>query len=133
MKKMILLGILLVATQAHAIMTIDLQPEMKKYGNADWGPFFTGLGLIIAPWKLKGDGVDFNKAIELEGWSYAATDIIDRFLPKQGKPMAPVMVTLFNVGYRLLEDGGLNSATNRRKLLFDELGVLGRVEIEIKF
>lgn len=120
------------AIQAKAITTIELQPGMLKYGDADWQPAFVGMGLLVAPIKLTSKDNSWGHAIELEGWSYAATDIFGRFLPKEQWYMAPVIVTLIDLIYRTGEDGSLNDL-HRRELACDLLGVAGRVAVEIKF
>lgn len=92
----------------------------------DLKPAIVGTVLLIDTLPFVNKDLSWGHSIELEGWSYAATDIIGRFLPKEAWPMAPVIVTVFDVMYRIGEP-------NQGKLACDLLGVFGRVCVEIKF
>ena len=109
----------LIARQLHA------EPEV------DWKPVGIGTGLLVAPIPMASSDLSWGHTIELEGWSYAATDIFGRFLPKDYWFLSPIMVTVVDTMYRAGE--GLDQDLTRRKLACDLLGVAGRVTIEIKF
>lgn len=99
--------------------------------NPDWKAAEVGTGLLLAPVPVTSPDLSWGHAIELEGWSYAATDVFGRFLPKDQWFLAPVMVGVLDTVYRAGE--GLDGDLTRRKLACDLLGVVGRVSLEIKF
>lgn len=97
----------------------------------DYQALGTGIGLLAAPIPLADGQLSWGHAIELEGFSFAATDIGKRILPKDLDFVAPVAVGVLDLMYRAGE--GLESPTIQKKLVCDWLGVLGRVSLDIKF
>ena len=118
MKKLIL-AILLVCGTAQA--------QEKNLPN--WQPAIVGAGLIFAPVALQSNDLSWGHGMELEGWSYAATDILGRFLPKDFWFLSPIVIGAVDGMYR----AGENTPLAYRKLACDLTGVLGRVAVEIKF
>lgn len=90
-----------------------------------------GAGLLIAPAPFTGPDLSLGHAWELEGFSYAVTDIGERILPKGYQFMSPIAVGLLDGFYRGGE--GFGNDLIRRKFICDLLGILGRVSLDIKF
>ena len=102
--------------------------------NADWKPAIVGTGLLLAPIPVCGNGLEWGHAIELEGFSYAETDIVARFLPENVRPVAPFLCFFVNTIYRVGElSGGKGDDLVIRKAIADDLGIVGWVSINIKF
>ena len=99
--------------------------------EADWKPVGVGMGLLVAPIPLLPPDMDLGHAWEIEGFSYASTDILGRFMPKEYWFLSPICVGVADTIYRAGE--GLNSDLIRRKWACDLLGITARVSLEIKF
>lgn len=97
----------------------------------DYQALGTGVGLLAAPAPFTGTDLSLSHTWELEGFSYAATDVMGRILPKDIGWAAPVLIASADLLYRSGE--GLENELTRRKLACDWLGVLGRVSVDIKF
>ena len=97
----------------------------------DYRPLGVGMGMLATDIALTCPGLDYKQGAELMGWSYMATDLGYRFLPEGMKFMSPIIVSLFDFGWRGGE--GLDKDINRRKLGDDLSGVLGRVSVDFKF
>jgi hypothetical protein len=96
----------------------------------DYRPIGTGVGLLVLPIGMSDSQLPWGHAIELEGFSYAATDIMERVIHE--KPwVGPVIIGAADILYRSGED--LSQDLTRRKLACDLLGVVGRVAVDIKF
>lgn len=97
----------------------------------DYQALGTGVALLVAPAPFSGNGLDLmHDGWELEGFSYAATDILDRAFPKELNWLSPVLVGSADLLYRTGE--GMDDLT-RRKLVCDLLGVAARVSLDFKF
>lgn len=119
MKFLLFTTFLVLAGMAHAD-----EPQL------DYRPLGVGVGMLIAPIGMTDSGLPWGHAIELEGFSYAATDIMDRLVPE--KPfLGLVIIGAADILYRSGED--LGQDLTRRKLACDLLGVLGRVSVDFKF
>lgn len=93
-----------------------------------------GVGMLVAPLAVADPQLSVGHSWELEGFSYAATDIFYRFFPKDFKFMAPVLVGSLDLMYRIGELRGTKADDLVcRKLSMDLTGVLARVVIEVKF
>ena len=114
------LAVLLVAPKLHA-----------EEPNLDWKAAGVGMGLLISPLAVTDPYLSWGHAIELEGWSYAATDIFGRFLPKDFWYIAPLMVLAVDSTYRAGE--GFEKKGTGEKYACDLLGIAGRVTVEIDF
>ena len=102
----------------------------------NYKPVAVGMGFLLVPICLTGDsnGLDWGHAIELEGFSYAETDIIADFLPKDFKFMAPIISLGANSLYRIGElTGKPSDDLIYRKIIADDLGIAGWVVLKIKF
>lgn len=97
----------------------------------DYQAIGTGVGLLAVPAPFTGSDLSLGHTWELEGFSYAATDVMGRILPKYVGWVAPVLIASADLLYRSGE--GLENDLTRRKLACDWLGVLGRVSVDIKF
>ena len=107
--------------------TVCLADEPKL----DYQALGTGVGLLVAPAPFIGSDLSLGHSWELEGFSYAATDVMGRILPKEVNWASPTLIASADLLYRAGE--GLNNDLIRRKLACDWLGVLARVEVDIKF
>jgi len=102
--------------------------------SPNWQPAIVGTGLILAPMALQSPDLSWGHGMELEGWSYAATDVFGRFLPKGFWFLSPIVIGAVDGLYRKGEmNDKASTALATRKLGCDLLGVVGRVAVEIKF
>lgn len=109
------------------LVSICLADEPKL----DYQALGTGVGLLAAPAPFVGNDLSLGHTWELEGFSYAATDVMGRLFPKDLNWVAPILMASADLLYRSGE--GLENDLTRRKLACDWLGVLGRVSVDIKF
>ena len=102
----------------------------------NYKPVAVGMGFLLAPICLTGDsnGLDWGHAIELEGFSYAETDIIADFLPKDLKFFAPIISFEINTLYRMTElQGKPGDYLVFKKMIADDMGIAGWTVLKIKF
>jgi|SRR6185369_729827 len=90
-----------------------------------------GTGLLFAPLPFTNKDLSLGHSLELEGFSYAATDVGYRFFPKDLKWLSPVLVLLLDFGYRSEQFGKGNDDLAWRKFCCDVLGVVARVTITL--
>jgi hypothetical protein len=122
---------------ALAILAIlAFAPGCPRVATAEEGhdfakPFLVGSVLVFAPMGFDGGGLTWGHAIELEGFTYAATDLGFRFLPEEISFLSPVIMTGLVFAYRLPEMGLGRDDLIWRKVGADLLGVVCRVVIEL--
>lgn len=95
----------------------------------NWQPAIVGIGLLTAPIALTDSYNTYGHALELEGFSYAATDIFDRFLPSNDWFVGPLLVGMADSAYRIGEMNGGDKEAGK-ELVCDFFGVIGRVTVK---
>jgi hypothetical protein len=86
-----------------------------------------GLSLLVAPAQLTDQNLSLGHTWEIEGFSFAATDILYRIVPKELDFLAPVLAFLGDAAYRAPELSGPNGGLAMRKFECDCLGIVGRI------
>lgn len=110
-------------------------PGCPRVATAQEDPgkvFLVGSALVFAPLGFDSPDLSVGHAWELEGFTYAGTDLGWRFLPKDIAWMSPVIMTGLVLAYRLPEMGRGADDMILRKLGADLLGVAARVVIELE-
>lgn len=118
---------LFLITALGVMTSVCLADEPKL----DYQALGTGVGLLAAPAPFVGSDLSLGHTWELESFSYAATDVMGRIIPKEVNWMAPVLIGGADLLYRSGE--GLDNSLTQRKLACDLMGVIGRVAVDIKF
>ncbi|HVZ80282.1 MAG TPA: hypothetical protein VHE12_05690 [bacterium] len=108
-----------------ALQAAQTEPKLN------WAPALTGVSLLMGPIPLSSQDLPWGHALELEGWSYAATDIFQRFLPKGYGWLAYPIVLAVDAIYRAGELNQGHDDLALRKGLCDLGGIVAHAEVEI--
>ena len=88
-----------------------------------WQPVIVGTGMMTATIPFTSDTLSWGHSIELEGWSYAATDVFGRIIGDKNWWAAPLFVAMLDGLYRAGEKNSGN------QLMCDYLGILGATTV----
>ena len=93
-----------------------------------WEPvkaFSVGVGMILLPIAVNDKDLTWMHSMEIQGCTYAATDIGFAFFGPDLAPASPALVELFCFGYRIIEikEDPAHEGLYLKKLALDSAGV----------
>ena len=150
MKKSLVLGLMLIASQAFGqdytatIYGKEYRFKPTPYLNESvirsngFDPLKTGLvgvSMFLSSVALADEKLPWGHATELQAWSFCWTYMGFRFLPGDFKWVSPILVTAFDFSYRTeewkkIDPTGAN-ITTMKKFFCDFSGVLGAMVMEM--